>query len=404
MSIQFHYNNLDDSFVGIKNIENSFHIYFPRGFSSDDAYTRKDVLSLLHILKRKSLSNKVSISSKENGFPLESYLYIIRDFLKNGYFQVKDTQKCNETRGKINWKDTIRKHKPHIVDNGFFFSTFVVEKKISHQNSLISLIYKKCLSEAVSKIGFLFGNIQNPPMEQRVTITEAISVTSKILQRSFSDEKKTLFQHILNILKSIGNSETGKANETLFGTDTFAPVWEYLVDRKFGDKDLQKEYHPRAEWHLLENSSYTTPAPLRLDSIHINGDIAYILDSKYYKYGVTLRTEDLPGTESVAKQIIYGDEVKKRHKGELKKIYNAFIIPADNGIETPYKYLGYATSTWKNSDDEDFHNSVWLISVDSRFLLYNYDNNSVQEKQDLMDLIKGRADNILSINFGQRRT
>ncbi len=389
--LRTHYNELDNSFVGIRKEDNTINVYFPRGIVEVDSHEfKKNVFSLVRILKNKHLrANLQRTNTGEDSFPFDSYIFLIQDFLKNGYFESIKVSKHIDGRGKILWKDTIKKIKPIFNDEGAIFSKFVIRKKYNSQETLIATIYKQCLKLSLDLIGWLFGYISSEPPQFIVGKNEAIAIIANELSSSFSDKNKELFSHLLKILKSSASSFE-KSDKLLFGVGDFAPIWEYLIDRKFGDKNIQRNYHPRAKWHLKDNPKHLEFTPLRLDSIHIVDNSAYVLDSKYYKYGITFNPNDLPATESVAKQIIYGEYVKK--EGKFSEVYNAFIIPANN-VDVPYKYLGYATSNWK-SEKGEHHERIILISVDMQFLLRTYDNNSLEEKESFMELIRTSAQSI----------
>ena len=69
--------------------------------------------------------------------------------------------------------------------------------------------------------------------------------------------------------------------------------------------------------------------PLEPDSTMRVGEDIFILDDKYYKYGITGKVDDLPDTRSIYKQIIYSefiDHNKKFRTGSDMKIYNVFIL------------------------------------------------------------------------------
>ena len=73
----------------------------------------------------------------------------------------------------------------------------------------------------------------------------------------------------------------------------------------FGEsnKDI---YFPHAKWHII-NREKTESSALEPDTVmKLNGKF-YILDAKYYKFGITGLPMHLPATSSIQKQITYGD-------------------------------------------------------------------------------------------------
>ena len=92
--------NSSDTFVGIKCENGKLKIYLPLGFKvdEDDSVLRKDLLMLFNAIKYTS-ENKSSdnispqtIQHEDNNqfFPISSFLYVISDFLKRGYYKEKE--------------------------------------------------------------------------------------------------------------------------------------------------------------------------------------------------------------------------------------------------------------------------------------------------------------------------
>ena len=61
----------------------------------------------------------------------------------------------------------------------------------------------------------------------------------------------------------------------------------------------------------------------------IYGGKYYVLDAKYYRYGIApvLGTSALPQSSDINKQITYGQFVKNRKTPDGVQVFNAFIMP-----------------------------------------------------------------------------
>lgn len=163
-----------------------------------------------------------------------------------------------------------------------------------------------------------------------------------------------------------------------FGTDRFEYVWERLIDEVFGIRG-KEEFFPRTKWNLKFNANKDNHA-LEPDSIMMCDDKIYVLDAKYYRYGVTGESRHLPESSSINKQITYGEYIDncqalKDKYGELP-IYNAFLMPFNRG-KNPFHVsddyflnIGEATGEWKN--DAKLYEHVQGIVIDIRFLMNNY--------------------------------
>lgn len=108
-------NKVDDSFIGIKIKNNRIDFYYPETYNFDDSSiekSREDVLAILQtisIAKTHSDSRvKVESSFSNNeAIPLLSYLWIIRDYLMNGFYVNREKVLKKNQRGKVDWKRTL---------------------------------------------------------------------------------------------------------------------------------------------------------------------------------------------------------------------------------------------------------------------------------------------------------
>jgi hypothetical protein len=113
-----------------------------------------------------------------------------------------------------------------------------------------------------------------------------------------------------------------------------------------------------------------------------NNDI-YILDAKYYKYGVSFNASDLPNSSSINKQISYGEYVATNDEFQDERdrgmqIYNAFLMPFNrtndlfNNHEN-YQSIGEATADWKHNESENEYSfeRIQGILVDVKKIISN---------------------------------
>ncbi len=117
-------------------------------------------------------------------------------------------------------------------------------------------------------------------------------------------------------------------------------------------------------------------------------DRIYILDAKYYKYGISGVASDLPNSASIIKQIVYGEYAAKRET--KKEIYNVFLMPF-NRFNNPLKLsnifenIGFANGGWR--DNLKKYENIQGILMDTKFLMQNYNKKS-------NDLLKLLAKNV----------
>ena len=385
----------NDDFVGLKFIDGQPRITFPRGFrlSNDENQIRKDILRLLATIQRFSGRHEGSTNTSLDGeinlsFPILSYQHIIKDYLAHGYYVERETQYKDGTRGKINWKRTVQKKQPVYNNGNIVYLDFIVKTNKINSNNLITRIHEYCVRESFEKLGWLYLSNDTLPKKTQIRFNKRMfsSVIQDALNNTYNDSKRLLFTSMLNIINSKEESVDSTEKEA-FGVNRFEYIWEKMVDYVFGE-DNKDEYFPHATWHIISGNRVTSSA-LEPDTIMLYKDKVYILDAKYYKYGVTQNPLHLPGSSSIEKQIVYGEYVETFKNISKGKIYNAFVMPYDSGDEhVPYKFVSVGTADWKPYDDMSAnYNYVLGILVDTRYLIEQNSKHNTTEIEILSNLI-----------------
>lgn len=391
--------NLEDKdyFVGIKCENEKLQINFPLGYkkAENEQELRKDILTLIKVLSvfnGENIARVTNVAFRDREkvqFPIHAYLYIIRDFLTNGYYVEKESFFVQSKTGKINWNKTIKNIKP-IVSDEVVYLDFITRKTNYDENQLITKIHQYCVFESFNKLGWLFSSLR--PRKPNVVFNKNLFTTiiKTKLSQTFNEKILLLFNYMLDIVEHLGKSND--QDNFFFGTENFAYVWECIVDKTFGVNNKQK-YYPHIFWDIggrqysSDDTEYARAA-LRPDTIMIlNENTAnqelFVLDSKYYKYGVSKIPCHLPMSGSIVKQIAYAEFIdKKECEGKLyksKSIYNAFILPyeAKNELEL-MKYVGTATTDY-TIGDKGYH-KIKAILIDTKYLMSNYNKGKSLSK------------------------
>lgn len=310
-----------NDFIGISIIDNQITLKTPLCFriENDDKLLKKNIILFLKSL---SIATKQFEHIKQNDnligeiWPIDSYLWLIKDFVDNGfYYKREKTYSING--GKIEWRKTLKK--TPIYSNGNIIYKDIITSRMTPTNDEISEIYKFCLSKSIDRIGWLFSYTFNIQIQQYKSIKEMIILVRKELSNTFDDIKRQRFEHMLATLSNINSTGISSKNST-YGIKNYYYVFEKMVNSFFNgidEKELSK-YNPVGTWHLI-NCEKQSSSELRPDTIvHKTRDgkqYTYILDAKMYKYGglehLDKKIDGLPNTSSIQKQITYGDEVKK---------------------------------------------------------------------------------------------
>ncbi len=385
-----------DEFVGIKHENGHFRVQFPLGYRAaiNENEIRKDILNLISVLSTFSDNEDSYIlndaqKAQSKAFPIHAYMFLIKDFLQNGYYSERETVYSHVPSGKINWSRTIKQVKPQLVEGSSVYLEFVTRKTNHNENALISQIHKTLVFESFLKIGWLFSSFVPQKGTLKFNANMFSSVIKSKISQTFEEKKLILFKNMLAIIDYMNSSSEEKS--FYYGTEHFEGVWERLVDTVFGESDKEK-FYPKCHWIIegkdeanFGNDIYKKYS-LRPDTIMImdrgkDSQKIFVLDSKYYKYGISKRDFDLPGTGSIVKQIAYAEFIEGKPDslpGDMKnvlnekEIYNAFILPGrleDSGKKLDY--FGYSCADFKNKTEKAYH-KIYGFIIDMKLLMYQH--------------------------------
>ena len=421
----------DKSFVGIKIENDRPKIYFPMGYRASkpsEDICKQDFYQLIAVLNDKSLQSyftEEDLKKSQLDFPFYAYLSVLQYYLDFGYFVESETIYKKGFSGKISWPRTVKRIKPQVVKDEenheqVVYLNLITRKTSYREDNLITLVHKFCVKESAQLIGPLYGVSEKEVEEPELLFDYEpfAEVIQDKIAATFNDKHLELFHAMLKMVRYLGNrdnrGEDGSENEPLFGVNTFAPVWEAMVDKIFGKLPqgvAKDKFNPHLRWNdgcrdekldeseeeiVLNDPKRST---LRPDTIMVMGEGVYILDSKYYKYGLTGFNSHLPGAESVCKQMAYAEYVEKmlgdpstslhsaQDDSSPKPIYNAFIMPycADaegasaSSATFQKKRVGYIYGDWK--DCKRPYHKIACILLDMKSVMRNYANNPTAQSE-----------------------
>ena len=107
---------------------------------------------------------------------------------------------------------------------------------------------------------------------------------------------------------------------------------------------------------------------------------------KCISMALLITLNDLPETQSIQKQITYGDYVFiTLDKSDNSKVRNVFILPYNKKLENflndpntlkyndeNLAYFGQAYTDWRNAEDPKDYEKVCAFGIDFNYLLKNY--------------------------------
>ncbi len=393
-----------DSFVGIKADSNNVMVYFPIGYDlpADDDELVRDIKNLFRVLATFSeKSDRVLEEDKFTEpqaveFPIHAYINVINYYLDhNGsYYTETETTHKVDSRGKTNWARTIKTQKPMVQNKSILYLNQVVRKTTPNLNQLITRIHKYCVYKSFERIGWLFTT--TTPEQPDITFDSNLflATLNTKLNNTNNDNEKKLFRSMIAMIEFKDSHPTDK--QLYYGTEKFEIVWERLIDKVFGipDKD---NYLPHGLWtERYGKNSGKTASALIPDTVMVYDKKYYVLDAKYYRYGILsrLETDRLPQSSDINKQITYGQFVKTKRAPKESQVFNAFIMPYNRynnlfGINSIFGNVAEATGDWVNNPGKpEQHERIQGIVFDTRYLLKNYDGNHDSIKKELCEAIE----------------
>ena len=306
------------------------YITFPYGY---DYTSNDDVLCLVSVLSEyqremQNIGVAYLTEDEKHGFPIQSYMFVIQDYLSNGYYTEREIIYVSRANGKVNWGRTVKKEKPVIQNNGAIYLNLQTRLHHSNDEHIMTEISKHCVYESFSKLGWYYGLSTPAKPTSTLRKTQFIAILRDKLHKANKDMDKQLFQSMINVLQNLDENNSNP-QYFAFGTRRFEKVWENLIEITFGTEkgDNKAKYFPKATWHLIDGVVRETN-PLLPDTIMINHDdnSLYVIDAKYYRYGITKIENYLPNMSSIAKQITYAQYIDRHFDFESKHPTNPYCI------------------------------------------------------------------------------
>ncbi len=380
-------------FVGLNISSTECKVVFPLGFSFNyeiidipESSINKDVLDSFHKDTRLMLKTLIDYHKEKEGivfttlngkktsnsFPIDSVIYLIKRYLvERNYFKENEIQYEKSFSGKINWYRTIKQIKPMVNHNRIVYLDFIVRKNKIDENEIITLIHKYCVSKAFELLGFLFSSIRPQANDIPFYFIEKnrkyfSSILIKKIEATHLEDNKLLFIHLLKLLKNI--SFLDSVTNFTFGTTSYHVVWEKMIDSLFCNIPDKSIYFPHSKW-IYPKGWKGPEIPLEPDTIMLNKNDCFILDSKYYN------KDFLPESGSIVKQIAYGQYIDK-HFSQFLHIYNVFIIPGNIQNEDLFSYIAYSDSDWvDNRKERGEYSKIIAIIIDTKTIMENHNKS-----------------------------
>ena len=209
------------------------------------------------------------------------------------------------------------------------------------------------------------------------------------ISSTFDDKKKKLFTAMLEIIEEEGHKSPTK--KFRYGTEKFMSFGKKMIDVAFGITENKKnKFYPSAIWRL-KGKKQEESSRLKPDTIMIIDEEYFVIDSKYYQYGVSDNPKKLPQSSDISKQIVYAEILEVKHSVPSDNIFNAFIMPFNMKknnfqIDNFCGYIGEAFGQWRSN--KKTYEQIKGIVFDTKHLMHTYWQKSAEDQKLLVTCIK----------------
>ena len=362
---------------------------------------KEEAKKIISLIKRVQKEFSLGGSGDES-FQFYSMVWLIRDYIDNGYYTETERVVRRGDHGRIDWKHTLRHSGIYFDGKNLLYRDFYVQKNRLDEANLLAQIYKCCLAYSAECIGFLYNVSQTERSVFRMDSSADVGFmfyhVQKELGRTFNSYKQMLLRHLLTILK--GRQGKIRAVSLCMHDKEFEYVFEFLVNSVFGTEVVQDFYNEYC-YVIGDNHNRFSASKLRPDTIMKNPMASesvepdfYVIDAKYYNYGYTGNPRDLPQASAIAKQIGYNYYLRDNYNEtdeNRKEFYSIFLLPFAKGDECDYiEYIGYATNSSSSANkmdkEDEKMDKVAVCLVDLKMLVDVYFN--VAHKKDGTPIVK----------------
>lgn len=333
IKMQNEYDLTGKDFVGVsKSDEAGMRIVVPYGVNLPDyvqSTDRDNVRFLKMYVKtiQKALNSKLVKNSIENitegsiGNPVAA-VNIVADYISMGtLIEYEHVERIAEI-GKINFRKTVHKVKPMIVDGDFLYEKYIINSKIIARNNFAAQVQGNIINHFMEHGGeALFGSklrIDVKPLRLTSTLKTRLR---KEQEQTFNSRKQMIIRWMIEYLDGaeIDKEQKGDWQYAIIASS----LWEAMVNAVFGNQKILNKtlFGKKYAFYSLKSSSFGQPGrPTQHDTIYEDDNSVFIIDAKMYGSSNTLLSEEVLG-----KQFGYYLEAAKKRPDKM--IVNIFLLP-----------------------------------------------------------------------------
>lgn len=372
------------SFVGVSRFGDSdkVSIVVPYGVYLDDEIddTNEDQKEQYAFLRRYVKAVQKALTSKHTKERLEekagihnpiAAVNLLHDYLSMGKFVEYEQVSELTERGKIDFNQTIKKVRPTIVADSFYYDQYITRNRVIKEDSFVAQVQCNVINDFMDHGGVvLFGQSISIPVAKVKLNDLTITKLRKELSNTFNSRKENIIRWCISYIEGMRNlNEEEKNGGTWKYAIIASTLWEVMVDSVLSNQEERdkNKYGKQYEFTYFDHRAPEKGGITEHDTIYEDEEKLIIIDAKMYGSPWDLLSEKVLG-----KQFGYYEQAKlmKKRAGESKKIVNILLTPQ---IKPDYPYfqnriiLDPHTST-----EQDPYKIIYIYNYPAKDLIDDY--------------------------------
>lgn len=343
-----------NSNVGIFKNANDYSIITPYGLILPETInsTEREKIEVLKKYARcitKALSkDKTRRHLQENcggkNNPL-SALNVVLDYVQNGPYREFETETVIREFGKIDFKKTISRVKPMILNDEALYTNFAVSRKKVASQEIVNLAQGNVINHFMENGGeVLFGNLIHIAVPKIALNSSLVAQLRVVKANSFNSRKQQLIQWIIDYIQgAVNNKDVGSWQYSIVAST----LWEEMIDACYGNQIERNKTKYGTSFTFYSKGNVVAQTPKREhDTIFESDKDVVIIDAKMYASLGRLAAHIDP----IEKQFGYAFTAK--HKKPNKNVYNVLIKPLVHSFGESDGFISYIPYFENDTDPE----------------------------------------------------
>ncbi|HCY81664.1 MAG TPA: hypothetical protein DHV22_08700 [Xanthomarina gelatinilytica] len=305
---------------------------------------------------------------------LQAAINIIRYYFEKGLLAPNTFERSSSYNDRVLWEKTIELTHPIIRDNVPIYVDPVSLKSKRNESHLITEIQKWLTTKAFELVGKMMFPSESISLESNCAEEEKdyyFLVIESYLQNIYSDVEIDLLQNMLRFLNK--EIEMQNTEVEVYGTKSFHRIWELANKVLWNDQfeNLQQSL-PTIIWEY-DSASFISTDTIIPDILIKTEDTFFVVDAKYY-LPIFRGTKPIgqPGVESITKQFVYEDILRKKYKDLNFK--NIFCFPDEKRLKEDNAVLSLSNDdvNGKVNFENSPYNHILNIYLPPKAVLKNF--------------------------------